>query len=153
MCETVNKKEYMVHIWGGAWNHDANPSIEKDLGIKEGYHYFETEECKNFFCNLLKNSVYEKQGIMVSEKYGVMSHKKTIFVGTLKYQGKEFVIHYDFGYEFEEDRAIFMFEEGNYSCDCNRSLFIQREYGETTIPQLPCGSEIELLEYHFEYED
>ena len=28
-------KEYMAHIWGGAWNKDANPSIEKDLGIKD----------------------------------------------------------------------------------------------------------------------
>ena len=48
------KEEWMVHIWGGAWNHDANPSIEKDLGIKEGYYYFNTEEerfvsCENFY--------------------------------------------------------------------------------------------------------
>lgn len=41
-----NKEEYMVHIWGGAWNHDANPSIEKDLGIKAGTYYFDTEEKK-----------------------------------------------------------------------------------------------------------
>lgn len=39
-------KEYMVHVWGGAWNPNANPSIEKDLGIKEGYHYFATEKEK-----------------------------------------------------------------------------------------------------------
>ena len=43
------KEEWMVHIWGGAWHHDANPSIEKDLGIKEGYYYFDTEEEKNKF--------------------------------------------------------------------------------------------------------
>ena len=30
------QEEYMVHIWGGAWNHDANPSIAQDLGIKDG---------------------------------------------------------------------------------------------------------------------
>ena len=43
----------MVHIWGGAWNDDANPSIEKDLGIKDGYHYFNTEQEKDNFCRLL----------------------------------------------------------------------------------------------------
>lgn len=145
--------EYMVQIWGGAWNADANPSIEKDLGIKEGYYYFKTEECKNMFCNLLEKSVYKKQGIMINVKYGVMIHKKTIFVGTLKYQGKEFVIHYDFGYEFSEKQAIYMFELGNYSCDCNRSLFIQREYGKNAIPFLGCGNEIKLINFHFEYED
>ena len=37
-----NKKEYMVHIWGCAWNKDANPSIEKALGIKAGTYYFDT---------------------------------------------------------------------------------------------------------------
>ena len=147
------KKEYMVHIWGGAWNSDANPSIEKDLGIKEGYHYFNTEEEKNEFCKHLRNPKYYKQGLMIDEKYGVMSHKRTIFVGIFEYQDKEFIIHYDFGYEYEEKRAIFMFEDGNYCCDCNRSLFIRREYGEDAIPFLKCGYEIKLLTYHFEYWD
>ena len=35
----TEQKEWMIHVWGGAWNHDANPSIEKDYGIKDGYHY------------------------------------------------------------------------------------------------------------------
>ena len=148
-----NQKEYMVHIWGGAWNSNANPSIEKDLGIKDGYHYFKTEEEKNEFCKLLSNPIYRNQGIVIREEYGFMTHKRTIFVGTFEYKDKEFVLHYDFGYEYPEDSAIFMFEEGNYSCDCNRSLFIQEEYDEDAIPELDCGDEIELLEYHFEYLD
>ncbi len=148
-----NQKEYMVHIWGGAWNSDASPSIEKDLGIKKGYHYFKTEEEKNEFCKYLHNPIYKKQGLMIDEKYGVMSHKRTIFVATFKYKDKEFVLHYDFGYEYPEDSAEFQFLENNYSCDCNRSLFIQREYGEDAIPELDCGNEIELKDYHFEYED
>lgn len=147
------QKEYMVHIWGGAWNDYANPSIEKDLGIKEGYHYFQTEKEKDDFLELLSNPIYSIQGLMTDIQYGYMSHKRTIFVGTLKYQEKEYIIHFDFGYEFPEEQAIFMFEDGNYSCDCNKSLFIQREYGEHVIPELNCGDEIELLDYHFEYLD
>lgn len=146
-------KEYMVHIWGGAWNKDANPSIEKDLGIKDGYHCFKTEEEKDAFIQLLRNPIYEDQGMMIDVKHGVMSHKRTIFVGILKYKDREFIIHYDFGYEFPEKKAIFMFEDGNYSCDCNKSLFIQREYGEDVIEELNCGDEIELVDYHFEYKD
>ncbi|MBO5828859.1 MAG: hypothetical protein J6R59_10480 [Paludibacteraceae bacterium] len=148
-----NQKEYMIHIWGGAWNSDANPSIEKNLGIKEGYHYFKTEEEKNEFCKHLHNPIYCNQGLMINEKYGVMSHKRTIFVGTFKYKDKEFILHYDFGYEYPEDSAEFQFLENNYSCDCNRSLFIRWEYGEDAIPELDCGDEIKLLEYHFEYLD
>ena len=149
----TKKEEYMVHIWGGAWNKNANPSIEKDLGIKEGYHYFDTEKEKNKFLKHLRKPKYRNQGLMIIEKHGVMTHKRTVFVGTFKYKDKEFVIHYDFGYEFEEERAIFMFKQGNYACDCNRSLFIQREYGEDVIPFLNCGGEIEMLKYHFEYMD
>ena len=149
----IKQKEYMIHIWGGAWNSDANPSIEKDLGIKSGCHYFDTEEEKDKFLKLLDNPIYSKQGMAKDIKYGYMTHKRTIFVGTFKYKDKKYVLHYDFGYEYPEEQAKFQFIENNYSCDCNRSIFIREEYGEDAIPELDCGNEIELLEYHFEYED
>lgn len=147
------KKEYMVHVWGGAWNKDAAPSIEKDLGVKSGYHYFATEEEKDAFCGLLDIPEYSRQGIARDVKHGYMTHKRTIFVGDFIYEDRKFTLHYDFGYEYPEDSAIFMFEEGNYSCDCNRSLFIRDKYGEDSIPELNCGCKIELLQYHFEYKD
>ena len=149
----MRKEEYMVHIWGGAWNEDANPSIEKDLGIKEGYYYFDTEEEKNEFCKPLDNPIYLKQGIARDIKYGIMNHKRTIFVGTFKYKDKEFVLRYDLGYEYSLDDAIFYFKHGNFSCDCNRSLAIRWEYGEDAIPELDCGNEIKMTEYHIEYWD
>ena len=143
----------MVHIWGGAWNKDANPSIEKDLGIKEGCYYFKTKEDKDHFVNALQNPIYQNQGLMIVTKYGIMSHKRTIFVGKYKYNDKEFVIHHDFGYEYPKEDAIYMFEYGNYSCDCNISLFIQDEYGKEAIPELECGNEIELISYYITYAD
>ena len=148
-----NKKEYMVHVWGGAWNEDANPSIEKDLGIKEGYHYFDTEEEKNIFCKKLDNPIYSNQGIVKDVMYGIMTHKKTIFVATFKYKDKEFIIHHDFGYEYPADVAEFSFTEGNMSCDCSISSAIKREYGIDAIPELDCGDEIELVDYHIEYSE
>lgn len=146
-------KEYMVHIWGGAWNSDANPSIEKDLGIKKGYHYFSSEKEKDDFLKLITQDRYGSQGLMRDVQYGEMSHKRTIFVVTFQYQGEEFNLHRDFGYEFPEDVAVFQFVENNYSCDCNRSIFIRQEYGEDAIPELNCGEEIKLKNYHFEYKD
>lgn len=144
-------EEYMIHVWGGAWNNNANPSIEKDYGIKEGYHYFQTKEERDKFMDILSMKKYSSQGLVYEEQFGAMSHLRTIFVGTFEYCEKEFILHTDFGNEFPEDRAIFMFEDGNYSCDCNISLFIQDEYGENSIPFLRCGNEIKLKEYHFEY--
>ena len=144
-------KEYMAHIWGGAWNKDANPSIEKDLGIKESYHYFKTKEERDRFLKLIKQ--YSSQGLVWDLREGEMTHKRTIFVADLKYKDMVYTIHCDFGYEYPEEEAIFMFEDGNYSCDCNRSLFIQDEYGENAIQELDCGEEIEMLNYHLEYLD
>lgn len=144
-------KEYVIHVWGGAWNNNANPSIEKELGIKDGYYYFTTEKEKDDFLNLIRVEKYRGQGLVYDIRYGEMNHKRTIFVGTFEYKEKYFTIHHDFGYEFHEETAIFQFVENNYSCDCNRSLIIQREYGEDAIPELCCGEEIKLVEYHFEY--
>ena len=146
-------KEYMAHIWGGAWNKDANPSIEKDLGIKEGYHYFKTKEERDRFLKLIKQDKYLIQGLVWDLEEGEMTHKRTIFVANLKYKDMVYTIHCDFGYEYPEEQAIFMFEEGNYSCDCNRSLFIQEEYGENAIDELDCGEEIKMVNYHLEYLD
>ena len=151
--EPLCQKEWMIHIWGGAWNSDANPSIEKDYEIQEGYHYFKTEEEKDRFLEIINKPEYRSQGLMRDTKYGFMTHKRTIFVGTFKYEDKEFVLHYDLGYEYEEDAGIFYFTKGNFSCDCNRSLAIRREYGDDAIPQLGCGEDIELVDYHIEYLD
>lgn len=151
--ESLYQKEWMIHIWGGAWNSDANPSIEKDYGIQEGYHYFKTEEEKDRFLEIINKPEYRYQGLMRDIKYGFMTHKRTIFVGTFKYEDKEFVLHYDLGYEYEEDAAIFYFTKGNFSCDCNRSLAIRWEYGDDAIPELGCGEDIKLVDYHIEYLD
>ena len=145
--------EYMVHIWGGAWNKAASPSIENDLGIKSGYYYFSTEEERDKFIEMIDQPKYKIHGLMIVCEDGHLSHKRTVFVGTFKYKDDTFVLHYDFGYEYSEESAIYMFTEGNYSCDCNRSLFIRNQHGEDAIPDLGCGSEIELVDYAFVYLD
>ena len=76
-------EEYMVQIWGGAWNPDATPSIEKDLGIKEGTYYFKTEKEKDEFVKKISQSKYKKQGMVIDTKYGIMTHKRTVFVSIL----------------------------------------------------------------------
>jgi hypothetical protein len=38
----------------------------------------------------------------------------------------------------------YIWEEGNYACDCNRALFIQRCCDEN-FPESPCGEEIKLI--------
>ena len=145
--------EYMVNLWGGAWNENANPSIEKDLGIKKGPYYFETEDELNRFIDLISQPKYKKQGMMIDKHVGELTHKRPVFVGVFEYQGKQFMLREKFVHEYPAESAEFMFLQGNYSCDCNRSRFIRRQWGEDAMPELDCGCEIKLLDYHIEWEE
>ena len=41
--------------------------------------------------------------------------------------------------DYDDDGTVeYLWTEGNYSCDCNRSAFLG-------LPQMPCGETIELL--------
>lgn len=60
----------------------------------------------------------------------------------LKHKIYDFV--YDFGKDYSEEGAFFMFEEGNYSCDCNRSIII-KECCDLYFPDLKCGQRLKLL--------
>ena len=41
----------------------------------------------------------------------------------------------------------YLLEEGNYGCQCNRSILIHEKYPE--FPLMECGESIELIDYDF----
>jgi hypothetical protein len=59
---------------------------------------------------------------------------------------------YEYNHYFEGDdrgdypweSVVFMYTEGNYRCDCNRSLFIATK-GNEDFEEMDCGDEIELV--------
>ena len=77
----------------------------------------------------------------VVEYEGDDADKLTVYTVTLKLpDGRTHNITHNFGYGYPVDSAEFMFEEGNYSCDCNKSLFLQQQGFD--IDEQPCGDEI-----------
>jgi hypothetical protein len=56
----------------------------------------------------------------------------------LDYEGKQ--------YEFDMDLPLneWIWAEGNFSCDCNKSLFIN-EYCDANFPEMECGNKIKLV--------
>lgn len=122
--------EWMIKVWGGAWNDNVNPSIETDYGIKEGYYYFTNEEYKDKFLSIIDG--YEN--VARDCKSGKLTHKKTIFIGLYEYNHRRFIIHKDFGYEFPKEVAEYMFLEGDYTLDYNIAQYIIEEYGDDAIP-------------------
>jgi len=61
---------------------------------------------------------------------------------TLEYKGKTYVVTEDYN-NSSDDGIEFMWEEGNWSCDCNKSLMIQRQV-DPSFPDMDCGHEIKL---------
>jgi len=49
-----------------------------------------------------------------------------------------------YSWESELEGVRYMYDEGNYSCDCNKSLFIQRQC-DPKFPEMKCGDKIKLL--------
>lgn len=70
--------------------------------------------------------------------------QRTVATVSLLYKGHTYVFESDFGHDYPAESAHYMFKEGNYACDCNRSLFIQRA-GNPDFNELGCGHKIELV--------
>jgi hypothetical protein len=57
----------------------------------------------------------------------------------LTYNGKDYVVKD----KLESLDTTYIWREGNYACDCNRALFIQRQC-DPEFPDMECGNQIKL---------
>lgn len=83
--------------------------------------------------------------LAVQLEEGEDTRLKTIAKMVFTINGKEYPYEEDFGYAYPASDAHYMFEDGNYSCDCNRSLFISQKY--IGFPKMPCGNKIEMKDF------
>lgn len=61
--------------------------------------------------------------------------------------GREKYFEYDFGYAYPYDAAHYMFHDGNYSCDCNKSNFLAEKYKD--VDKMDCWHSIRLKNFGF----
>lgn len=131
--------EYYLSFWGA-----AETVIEEKLGITERNFWFDTLEEREVFIDKLRTCAKGSR-LALNREEGEHVRTKTISKIWLGYQGKEYYFEYDCGYAYPIDAAYYMFQEGNYSCDCNLSSFLQRAYPDSGIEEMDCGEEIKLL--------
>ena len=62
---------------------------------------------------------------------------------TLEYAGKQYTVSETFQYG-DDDDIEFMWYEGNWSCDCNRSNLIRLQV-DPDFPDMRCGDTIKLV--------
>lgn len=137
------KHEYMVHLWGGFFNEEHKARH----GRESGYYFFDTAEERDRFVSTLhaEEEAFDAKYLAQDNADGRHVRYKTVAKMRLVYQGKEYALEHDFGYAYPVDAAHYMFEDGNYSCDCNRSLFLAEKY--EGFPELDCGHEVELAAF------
>ena len=80
--------------------------------------------------------------LAISTEEGEHVRYRTIAKMVFSYQGKEYPYEYDFGFAYPAEIAEYMFTEGNYACDCNRSNFLSSRY--EGFQEMECGDEIEM---------
>lgn len=144
-------KNFMVQAWGGGQNEFAKEYPNHKKHNRCLYYYFDTEAEMNELIN--KAHKYDKGCVVTSVGEGDI-HNRTIACMDLIYQGKPYHHEQDFGYGYWEGGAEYMYFEGNYSCDCNKLLFLARDYKELAHfadIDVECTDEITIENFRIEY--
>ena len=139
----TEKYEYLLHTWGGFYNEEHKAKH----GLEPGYFWFSTTDERQKFLDNLKEveKKYDAHYLASSFEEGKHVRYRTIARMKLVYNGKEYPYEYDFGFGYPVESAHYMLEDGNYSCDCNKSLFLSRIHEE--VPELNCGGTIETRDF------
>ncbi len=147
----MTDKLYLVQFWGRDapdFAKKCQEIIEEEPDKQQVYFIRFSSEKEQFdFVEKIKNT---KKIIVFVVKNGVDTLTRLIAKFILKAKGIEYELKMDFGYGYEEENARFMLEGGgNYTCDCNRSSFIQDQC-DPTFPELNCGHSIKMVDLQFE---
>jgi hypothetical protein len=151
---TTPKPGFLLHVWGGFWNDGLG---ERLLGTNSPYFWFDTKEeraeAKAYIGGLAAQQKDAQKMVVYAEDEGPEILYRTVAKMELEIPGgKRYPYTWDFGYGFSDATAEFMFEEGNYSCDCNKSLFLSREYPNENIELHGCGDTILIHNFTIHHE-
>lgn len=152
MIEEAKTKagEYHLKFWGGIEN-DGLATAK--FGPERDFWFATPEERARFKAEVSLFAHAAGQIVCFGEHEGPLALKRTIAKMTLTHDGKRYPYEYDFGYGYPAHGAEFMFFDGNYGCDCNRSLFLGRAYPDARIEELECGDSIGVEDFEVEYRD
>lgn len=133
----------MLQFWGS-----AEECIKKDINSPDKYFWFDSKEQRLEFRNKIESIAEKhKETVVFDEEEGTQTRYRTIAKMTMVFpNGKKYDFEYDFGYGYPEHSAEYMFFDGNYGCDCNRSLFLSRIHNE--IKETGCGDDIKLEDFN-----
>jgi hypothetical protein len=141
---------YYLKFWG-----QFEDDLKKILEIEKGDLWFKSETDLYEFREWVIELANEHKKIIATADYmGDLCRYRTVAKIVFKYEGKKYPYEYDFGYGYPESSAEYMFNDGNYSCDCNRSLFLSEKYEgflDEEGNEFDCDDEIEMISFEVEF--
>jgi hypothetical protein len=140
----VQSYEFHLHFWGEVENEKW---VERDLGITEKDFWFPSKVKRDEFKARLA-AVAESHKVIIAfgENEGWHVRLRTVARMTLTLpDGRVFPLEHDFGYAYPPESAEYMFTDGNYGCDCNRSLLLG--YAGHDVEEMECGDEIKATDF------
>lgn len=120
--------QFHLFLWGGA---------AQKAGM-EGDFWFAAADVRQAVIGMLELNA--DMPLFYQTHDGPEAHLRTVCDAIFVYKDWVYPITYDFGIGYPEEGARYMFEDGNYACDCNRSNIIRRTYPD--FPEMGCGGEI-----------
>jgi hypothetical protein len=137
--------EYYLKFWG-----QGEKRVAEKMATTKTEYWFPTKEDRRKF----KKKVYDYSGdhtIVFKEEEGDSDfvRKRTVVIVDAVFKGEKYNFEYDYGYAYKDENAEYMFEDGNYSCNCNLSRFIKDKYPD--FPELDCLGDDEGNEIDYDF--
>ena len=139
---------YYLQYWGSVCNDGFNEEL---FGLINTRFWFPSIELRETARGYLEAVVERERNsgnlviICFRDAEGDVAKTKLNASMTFVYKDAEYEYIYNGDYGVEESTIRYMFDEGNYSCDCNKSLFISRTVED--FPEMDCGNEIAIKDF------
>lgn len=147
----MGKNEFHVHFWGGVKNDGL---AERFLGTSETDFWFDSrEERRKFMYRLEALAVKNDTIVVFNETEAPICFTRTIAHLVFAYDGRQWAFEIDFGVGYEEESVHYLFNDGNYSCDCNRSALIHGCHPDFPQERFEddCSEIIQLIDLQIEH--
>lgn len=157
----MSDPQFLLRSWGASLESvvalRAPDTYESPSG-HVGCWWFETREGREVFIEQMDgiiNAIRDRVD-PGADPHGEMIDTRTLTVAVVTLRlpsGEQGTFRMPFGYGYPAHSARFMFEDGNYSCDCNRRDFLADHCGlNDGIAERTCGDTIQLVSLTVEHE-
>jgi len=141
---------YYLHFWGQIMNGGLNKKLFR---TDKTDFWFPDDISRKKYKKLLSDIAKENNVRIVFAEYeGELCKRRTVAKMIFEFEGKEYPYTEDFGYGYPVQAAEYMFFGGDYSCDCNKSLFIKRTH-DKNFPEMDCGHRIKIKDFVINFEE